>query len=174
MAVEVRVVQKPRHIFDLNRIGGNWALVTDRLIKGATPILGVDEFVSLVVQTAADKGPIDFIQINGHGSDVGFRIGSDWIDRKTIDGFRERLAKIAPLLNSGSCVEIAACNVGGDVELLRRFSLILGGVPITGYLLIQKGGLPPIGPSVVITPGSSTPPRLATVTPLPPAPPPGG
>jgi hypothetical protein len=174
MAVEIKVVQKPQiNPTDWGSWSKNWPLLADQYVKGATPISNVSEFVSLTLQTAADKGQIDFIQINGHGNNTGFRIGWDWIDLKSIENHKENLAKIAPVLSKTCGVEVAACYAGETQELMRRFSHILGGVSIIGYLMLQPGGGPAVGPPVIVTPGGSySPPRPAAGSaPPPPAPP---
>jgi hypothetical protein len=172
MTVELKVVQKPtKGLIDSIFDAKNNPLWLDRIFKGALPIAGVDDFVTTAVQTNANKGLIDFVQINGHGTIYGFRLGHDFINSQTIEGFREKLAKVAPLLSRDCCVEISACKAGNAPELMRKFSHILGGVTIVGYLLSQDGGAPPVGPSVVVTPGTvHTPPKLATGV-TPPSPP---
>jgi hypothetical protein len=164
MAVEVKVVQDPgEHFFaSLFTQDGNWPLWCDKLFKDATPIKTVDDFVMICTQTASSQGKIDFIQINGHGNDTGFRIGNDRIDIKSIEQFKPKLATIAPLLNKNCSVELAACEAGKAVEVVRKFSQILGGVSIIGYVLSQNGGLAPVGPPVIISPGGSySPPATA-------------
>jgi len=156
MSVEVKVVQDPGDSFftSLFTQDGNWALWSDKILKGATAINSVDDFARVCVDTKASKGLIDFIQINGHGNDSGFRIGNkDWIDLTTIERFKPRLASIAPLLSKNCSVEIAACQAGKAADLMQKFSNILGGVTIVGYLVNQSGGLAPIGPPVIISPG---------------------
>jgi hypothetical protein len=172
MSVELKVVQKPsKGLIDSIFDSKNNPLWADRIFKGAIPIATVDDFVSAAVQTNASKGLIDFIQINGHGNIYGFQLGKDFIELKTIDGFQGKLAKVAPLLSPNCCVEISACKAGHATELMRKFSHILGGVTIVGYLLSQGGGEPPTGPSVVVTPWTThTPPKLATGV-SPPSPP---
>jgi hypothetical protein len=176
MSVELIVGAKPGQGLIESLISGPGSLAEweDVIWKGAKPVANVNEFVSLAIQTFADKGKIDFIQINGHGSKPGFYIGRDWISEKTIEDFRERLAKVAPLLSPTSCVEVVACKAGHATELMRKFSHILGGVPIVGYLIDQGGGHPPVGQPVVVTPGSThRPPKLAPGVSPPSAPPPG-
>lgn len=174
MAVEIRVVQKPGQSFLSSMLfgPGNFALWCDQYFKDATPIASLDEFVSLVLDTARTKGPIDFIQINGHGNETGFRIGEDRIEPATIEKYRPKLASIAPVLKKGCSVEVSACQAGTARELMRTFSQILGGVPIVGYLFEQKGGLPPIGPPVVVTPGGSFSPAAPAAGRTAPSPPP--
>ncbi|GEM_PF-4774903 len=177
MSVELIVGSKPGEglISSIISGSGNRAEWKDIIFKGAKPVANVDEFVSLSIETYAAQGMIDFIQINGHGAERGFHIGKDWILDETIDGFREKLAKVAPLLSPGCSIEVSACQAGHAVQLMRKFSHALGGVAIVGYLLNQKGGRGPIGPSVVVTPGTiHTPPRLAPGSSPPSAPPPNG
>ncbi|MBS1793955.1 MAG: hypothetical protein JSS81_08880 [Acidobacteria bacterium] len=157
MAVEVKVVQDPgeHYIMSFLTGDGNVPLWLDYVFKGATAIRTVDDFVRVCLQTAGEKGRIDYIQINGHGNDTGFRIGNDRIELGTLPGFRQKLATIAPVLNKGCAVEIAACKAGAATELFRQFSLILGGVSIIGFLVPQSGGGGFVSPPVVVTPGGS-------------------
>ena len=86
------------------RFSSQWPPWWDRSLKGATPIHGVEDLVILVVNTAvANKRTIDKLIINGHGSDNEFRIGSDWIDGSSIEGFRAFLVKMAPHPTGLSC-----------------------------------------------------------------------
>jgi Domain of unknown function (DUF4347) len=155
MAVEVKVVQDPGDKFfrDLFTWDGNMPLWADKFFKDATPIKTVDDFVRTCTDTQKAKGLIDYIQINGHGNDTGFRLGNEWIDLKTIEGFKPKLALVASMLTKNCSVEISACEAGKAVELVRKFSHILGGVTIVGYLVSQQGGLAPTSPPVIITPG---------------------
>jgi len=157
MAVKVTVVQKPSDGFILSMLlqSGDVPLWSDQLLKGATPIKTVDDFVSVCLQTAKEKGNIDYIQINGHGNEKGFRIGNEWIDLSTLAGYKSKLATIAPVLNKGCAVEVCACKAGNAQELFRQFSLILGGVSIIGFLVSQTGGAGFVSPPVVVTPGGS-------------------
>jgi hypothetical protein len=149
-----------------------WALWCDRLLKDATPIHGVDDLVTLVVNTvAANKKTIDKLVINGHGNNTGFRIGSDWIDETSIKDFRPSLAKIAPNLSKGATVEVAACNAGGAASLMRTFSQILGGVGIIGYNTLQTGGFPGSGPMTISDAQSSYSPVAPVAGVQPPFPP---
>ena len=157
MAVEVKVVQSPgdHWITSFLTWDGNVPLFLDEYFKDATRIKSVDDFVRICVQTQSSKGQIDFIQINGHGNSTGFRIGEDRIEMSSIEKFRPKLATIAPLLNKNCSVEISACEAGQGVELIRKFSNILGGVTIVGYILSQNGGTAPVGPPVIVSPGGS-------------------
>src|SRR5262245_54706084 len=79
------VVQETR---DDMSFSAKWALRWDRLMSWGTPIHGVDALVTLVANTVtASKRTIDRLVINGHGNNTGFRIGSDWIDAKSIGDF---------------------------------------------------------------------------------------
>jgi hypothetical protein len=176
MAVEVKVVTKPGEniLSALFLLTGNLALYGDMLMKGATPILTVGDLVTLVVNTAAEKETtVDFVQINGHGNKSGFNIGNDWIDSKTLPMFKSELSKITPHLSKNATVEVSACKAGNAKERMRDFSHILRGVAIIGYLVSQDGGLAPLGPPVIVTPGGfySPPAPAAESSPPPPLPP---
>lgn len=157
MAVQVTVVQDPgeHYIMSILTQDGNAPLWMDYLFKDATPIKTVDDFVRVCIETSKKQGLIDYIQINGHGNETGFRIGNDRIDLQTLEGFKPKLASIAPLLNKGAAVEVCACKAGNAVELFRKFSQILGGVSIVGFLVSQTGGAGFVSPPVVVTPGGS-------------------
>jgi len=175
MAVKVTVVQDPgeHYIMSILTQDGNAPLWADYLLKGATPIKTVDDFVRVCLQTAQEKGNIDYIQINGHGNETGFRIGNDRVELSTIEGFKSKLATIAPVLNKGCAVEVCACKAGNAPELFRKFSQILGGVSIIGFLVSQTGGAGFVSPPVVVTPGGAyTTPAPASGGYSPPSPPP--
>jgi hypothetical protein len=158
MGVEIKVVTKPGEslLEALVTRSGNLPLWSDQILKGATPILTVAEFVTLVVNTATSKKTtVDFIQINGHGNTKGFDIGNEWIDATSLTKFRPELAKVAPHLSKKARVEVSACKAGNAKEVMREFSQILGGATIVGYLIEQIGGMPGVGPPVVVTPGGA-------------------
>ena len=96
---------------------------------------------------------IEFIQINGHGNDQGLRHGNVWMDLPTIEKYKTQLALVAPMLSKSCTVEIAACEAGKAVEVVRKFYSFLGGVTIVGYLLNTTGGVTPTAPPVIISPG---------------------
>jgi hypothetical protein len=177
MAVEIRVVQKPGQTFLTSMFlgPGNFALWCDQYFKDATPISSVDDLVDLVLRTAASQGKIDFIQINGHGNQTGFRIGEDWIDIVSLETFRPKLVSIASSLSRNCSVEVSACEAGRAKGVLQRFSQILGGISIVGYSMDQTGGLSPSGPPVIVTPGGAFSPAApaagSSVAPPPPPPP---
>jgi hypothetical protein len=155
MAVEVRVVQDPgeHYIMDFLTWNGNVPLWSDKWFKDSTPIKTVDDFVKICTETRAAKGLIEFIQINGHGNEYGFRIGNDWIDIKSVETFKPKLALVAPMLSKSCGVELAACEAGKAVEVVRKFSQALGGVTVVGYLVTTNGGQSPVAPPVIISPG---------------------
>jgi hypothetical protein len=179
MAIEIKVVTKPGEgFFSSLLLGtGNWPLWADEVFKGATPIETVKDLVNLVSRrTAPTEGAapelVEFIQINGHGNTKGFDIGKDWIDLTTVDRFRSDFGLIASHLTENGAVEISACKAGAAKELMRKLSLYLGGVAIIGYLFQQQGGLPPVGPPVIVTPGGSYSPAAPAAGTQPPSPPP--
>ncbi len=87
MAVQVTVVQDPGEHYIMSTLlqDGNFPLWLDYVLKGATAIKTVDDFVRVCLQTAQEKGKIDYIQINGHGNETGFRIGNDRIELSSIN-----------------------------------------------------------------------------------------
>jgi hypothetical protein len=175
MTVQVTVVQDPgNNLFsDIIQWDGNMPLWADKWLKGATPIKTVDDFVRVCTEKKAAEGLIDYIQINGHGNDSGFRIGNDRIELSTIESFKGKLSLIAPLLSKNAAVEVSACEAGKAIELFRKFSQILGGVSIVGFLVPQTGGMGFVSPPIVVTPGGSyTTPAPASVYSQPSGPPP--
>ncbi len=156
MAVEVKVVQDPGNSFlsDLIQWDGNMPLWADKWFKGATPIKTVDDFVRVCTDKKAAEGLIDYIQINGHGNENGFRLGTEWMDVNSIEKFRSKISLVASMLSKNCAVEIQACEAGKAVEVVRKFSHFLGGVPVLGYLVeTSGGGTPNHLPPVIITPG---------------------
>lgn len=158
MAVQVTVVEDPGSSFfgSLLTRDGNLPLWWDYLLKSDVKcIKSVDDFVRVCVEAEKTQGKIDYIQINGHGNNQSFQIGNDCIDLGSINKFKSKLATIAALLNKGCAVEISACKAGNAIELMRQFSLALGGVGIIGFLIPQSGGAGFVSPPVVVTPGGS-------------------
>jgi len=157
MTVKVSVVQDPGDslLSDIIQWDGNMPLWADKWFKSATPIKTVDDFVRVCTDKKAAEGLIDYIQINGHGNDAGFRLGNDRIELATIESFKSKLALVAPMLSKNAAVEVCACEAGKAQELFRKFSQILGGVSIVGFLVSQTGGMGFVSPPVVVTPGGS-------------------
>jgi len=157
MTVQVTVVQDPGdHLLsDIIQWDGNMPLWADKWLKSATPIKTVDDFVRVCTDKKAAEGLIDYIQINGHGNGDGFRIGNDRIELSTIESFKGKLSLVAPLLSKNAAVEVCACEAGKAKELFRKFSQILGGVSIVGFLVGQQGGVGFVSPPIVVTPGGS-------------------
>jgi hypothetical protein len=93
---------------------------------------------------------ISLLRINSHGTGGGGKrgqgiagemdIGEDTLSRETWPQLRPYFQALEPLLADGAVVELDACELGRDVELLRLISLTLPRTTVRAGWNIQYPG----------------------------------
>jgi hypothetical protein len=61
------------------------------------------------------------LHIQVHGSPEGIGFGNDWVSNATFDTYRAQLARLSGKFTSDGWLNLRACNVGSNLELLHRF-----------------------------------------------------
>jgi hypothetical protein len=94
--------------------------------------------VDKVIAACAREGrKATAISISDHGNVAGFRVGTDWIDIKTLPRYVAEFARLATMFDTPGWLFIEACEAGQAEPLLMRLSSLLGGVTVVGRRELQ-------------------------------------
>src|SRR5262245_42754708 len=122
-----------------------------------TPIVDTRDMVNKLTQISnSQNAKIDFLSITAHGTTKGslfglssrsvFKIGYDSVTVQVLtnptDPVTMELKRLQSVLAPDAVVELRACVVGGDLDLIREFSNALGGVRVIASADIQWGTYP--------------------------------
>jgi hypothetical protein len=123
MALSLYFLSDPDKVRDFNGAIADEA----KIVRDYTPILSAFDVVTKAIgHCALREQRIRHLIISGHGSSFEARFGNDAIGLGNIEHYAPLLHRLRPLFEPKAVVTLWGCDVGRNMELLQKFSSILG------------------------------------------------
>ena len=87
---------------------------------GDVTFRSLETFVDAVEEQLGDR-KLALLHIQVHGNPDGMGFGRDWVSITSFDNYRAQLGRLSGKFISQAWVNLRACNVGENVDLMHRF-----------------------------------------------------
>jgi len=100
----------------------------------------VSDMIDQIVP-ACKTAKLGELTVVGHGNPFGQYVGTDWLDKDTLESFRSSLKRLVPLWGSDSLLTMGGCEQGQNGSFLLALSDIVD-VPVRGFTALQRSFVP--------------------------------
>lgn len=92
---------------------------------GEVNFQSLEGFVTNVLNELGDRS-ISLLHVQVHGNPDGMGFGDDWLSNASFDTYRAQLRRLASRFASHAWVDLRACEVGANLELMHRIRRLWG------------------------------------------------